>query len=224
MTEARNLSGPAESCEVSLAGDVRRTWSKTPGGTLVVPEAGGPFDEPSPQTLVPLGAVVTRLGCKLTWSRSKGLRLQHPKRGLLPTKVVNGCPQLPNDVALDLVRELELHHCSGGDSTTKELYQAVLLDHLSEDMTQVMRDYVHQGSKVQCLQAMLACQPFRDLTGLCQCLAVDAPTSDDLGWESLKSLALATEMPQEVVEVALGCKFRVPFFPLLHSSNPLQGL
>ena len=142
-SEARKLKGPMESCEVSLAGDVRCTWSKTPGGTLVVPEQRrGSASDTRPQTLVPLGAVVTRLGCKLTWSRTKGLRLQHPKRGLLPTKIVNGCPQLPNDVALELVQELEL--CNGGprEERTKELYQAVLMDHLTEDPERALKEYV----------------------------------------------------------------------------------
>ena len=190
-SEARKLKGPMESCEVSLAGDVRCTWSKTPGGTLVVPEQRrGSASDTRPQTLVPLGAVVTRLGCKLTWSRTKGLRLQHPKRGLLPTKIVNGCPQLPNDVALELVQELEL--CNGGprEERTKELYQAVLMDHLTEDPERALKEYVSTGAKVQALQAMLASEPFREFTALCQCLAVDAPVSDDLGWEALKSLPL----------------------------------
>ena len=89
--------------------------------------------------------MVSKPGCKLTGSRAKGLRLQHPKRGLLPTKVVNGCPQLPNDVALEVVQELELHHRSRGDTTISELYQAVLLHHLSEDPVQALRDYVHGG-------------------------------------------------------------------------------
>ena len=114
---------------------------------------------------------MTKLGCKLTWSRTTGLRLQHPKRGPLPTKIVNGCPQLPNDVALELVQELEL--CNGGsrEERTKELYQAVLMDHLTEDPERALKEYVSTGAKVQALQAMLASEPFREFTALCQCLA-----------------------------------------------------
>ncbi|CAE7227139.1 GIP [Symbiodinium sp. CCMP2592] len=189
--EAQKLQGPMESCEVSLAGDVRRTWGKTPGGTLVVPtEHPGSTSEASPQTLVPLGAVVSKLGCKLTWSRAKGLRLQHPKRGLLPTKIVNGCPQLPNEVALELVKELEMCNSGPSGERTQELYQAVLLDHLADDPERSLKEYIAQGTKVQALQAMLACAPFREFTALCQGLAVDSPVSDDQGWEALKSLPL----------------------------------
>ena len=188
--EALQLSGPAESCEVSLAGDVRCTWQKTPGGTLVVPKTDASKKGDASQTLVPLRAVVTKLGCKLTWSRSKGLRLQHPKRGLLPTRIVNGCPQLPNEVAIELVKELELCNKSGDQVSRQELYQAVLMDHLCANPARAFQDYLTSGTKVRALQAMLASAPFREFTALSQRLAVNAPVDDAMGWEALKDLPL----------------------------------
>ena len=68
-SDAKHLSSPVESCEVSLAGDVRKTWSKTPKGTLVAP-ATKASPQGEPQMLVPLGSIVSKLNCRLVWSRT----------------------------------------------------------------------------------------------------------------------------------------------------------
>ena len=68
-SDAKHLSSPVESCEVSLAGDVRKTWSKTPKGTLVAP-ATKTSPQGEPQMLVPLGSIVSKLNCRLVWSRT----------------------------------------------------------------------------------------------------------------------------------------------------------
>ena len=69
---------------VTLAGDERQEWWRTPGGTLVVPppaEASG--DGKQVQTIIPLGALVEGLGCQVTWSRRRGLTVVHPSLGKL---------------------------------------------------------------------------------------------------------------------------------------------
>ena len=91
-------------CTVSLAGDQRQTWHQTPGGSLVAPVTG---DGHAPQTILPLGSLVTQLGCSLRWSKREGLQLMHPKLGRLKTSLKGGCPQLSKDQALSLIRELE---------------------------------------------------------------------------------------------------------------------
>ena len=64
---------------------------------------------------------MTRLGCQVSWSREKGLRLRHPKRGQLRTSLKDGCPQVDEEVRR-LVREFEadqLKRVYGQPASTK---------------------------------------------------------------------------------------------------------
>ena len=186
-SDAKYLSSPVESCEVSLAGDVRKTWSKTPKGTLVAP-ATKASPQGEPQMLVPLGSIVSKLNCRLVWSRIKGLSLRHPKRGLIRTRVVNDCPQISREDALDLIKELEA--CQGDVAPSPEFFQAVLMDHLQGDACSVFQQYLTEGTKVQALRAMLSSEPFRGYVTQCQGLAVDNPIHDEQGWKVMKALPL----------------------------------
>ena len=69
---------------VTLAGDDTRVLSQTPLGTIVIPESATSAVQP----IVPLGALIHDLGCKLSWTRSS-LRLVHPRHGALKVAIKN---------------------------------------------------------------------------------------------------------------------------------------
>ena len=104
-----------ERVPVTLAGDSREEWWRTQGGTLVVPPMSGPgTNEPKGQTILPLGALVEQLGCRVTWSKRQGLKVTHPSLGVLRTGVSsNTCPYLQEGQALQLIAELEANRLDG---------------------------------------------------------------------------------------------------------------
>ena len=83
---------------VELAAGESYTLRVTPGGTLVA--ASGT------QPIVPMGALVQSLGCRLSWTGGH-CKIRHPCRGDLPVAMNQGCPELPMHTALELIKELE---------------------------------------------------------------------------------------------------------------------
>ena len=75
--------GNLERVDVTLAGDSKEEWFKTSGGTLVVPPSTEESNGSKLQTILPLGALVQTLGCKVSWSKRKGLKVSHPRLGPL---------------------------------------------------------------------------------------------------------------------------------------------
>ena len=59
------------------------------------------------QPIIPLGRLTKMLKCKVKWS-SSGCEIVHPTIGRLPTHLVNGCPEIPADVCLNLIGQLEV--------------------------------------------------------------------------------------------------------------------
>ena len=55
--------------------------------------------------IIPLGWMASQ-ACEIRWS-DEGLCVLHPERGELPVQVVGGCPQIPRDIARDLLRDFE---------------------------------------------------------------------------------------------------------------------
>ena len=59
------------------------------------------------QPIVPLGRLTKLLKCKVKWD-AHGCEVQHPLMGKLPAQLVNGCPELSQVIALNLIRQLEV--------------------------------------------------------------------------------------------------------------------
>ena len=70
----------------------------TPTG-VIVGEIGA-------EPIVPMGLLTTVVGCNISWT-SQGLRVEHPQWGELPVKVEDGCPVVPHEIALRLIKEIE---------------------------------------------------------------------------------------------------------------------
>ena len=83
---------------VTLAGDQEIQMHLTPSGVIV----GAPGTEP----IVPMGLLASVLGCSVSWS-AEGLQVNHPDMGTLEVVVVDGCPMVEQDVALELIAQLE---------------------------------------------------------------------------------------------------------------------
>ncbi|CAE7245904.1 GIP [Symbiodinium sp. CCMP2456] len=170
-------------CTVSLAGDQRQTWRQTPGGSLVAPATE---EGHAPQTILPLGCLVDKLGCSVRWSKKGGLQLVHPRLGRLRTSLKSGCPQLSKEQALVLVKELEgvrLGELSGRLKKVKAHLKAA--EGLQVD--KVLDDFVSSGSYESSVALVKVC-PFAKNTPsrIVNQLAVDLQNAS--GWELLKGL------------------------------------
>ena len=150
-----------EPVSVTLAGDGRQSWYRTRGGTLVVPpsETGDSKTEP-PQTILPLGALVESLGCSLTWSKRGGLKVVHPKLGVLKTGVAqNTCPYLQECQALQLIEELEMSRLKELETQVSTLeWKMTELDR-PIDPTEALRKFGSSGSRRDALMAVFS-QPY----------------------------------------------------------------
>ena len=60
------------------------------------------------EPIVPLGPLVSFLNCTLTWKGSS-MTLVHPRKGEVEVKLIEGCPHVSRQTALDLISELEDH-------------------------------------------------------------------------------------------------------------------
>ena len=63
------------------------------------------------EPIVPLG-ILAGCGCSISWKKN-GVKVTHPKKGLLPISIQAGCPQIPKVLALELIKEYEEkgHRC-----------------------------------------------------------------------------------------------------------------
>ena len=154
------LSG-LEKVSVTLAGDGKQQWMRTRGGTLVVPPPpDGSQDSSSPQTIIPLGALVESLGCSVTWSKRQGLRVKHPRLGTLKTGVgKNTCPYVQENQALELIQELEMKRLRDFEAKVQELECELEELAAPSDPTNLVRRFISTGSRADALRAVLF-QPY----------------------------------------------------------------
>ena len=149
-----------EKVPVTLAGDERQEWLRTPGGTLVVPPDPTASSSRTGQTILPLGALVESLGCQVTWTRRRGLKVVHPTLGTLRTRISdNTCPYVEEDQALRLIAELEDKRLARFKERVQNLechlesYEAPL------DPTESLRRFINSGDRLDALKAFLV-QPY----------------------------------------------------------------
>ena len=91
--------GEMQEVKVNLACGRDTMLRMTRGGTMVAPS-------PSTEPIVPLGKIVEELGCKVGWD-SGGIIVTHPVRGKLEVFEKEGCPHVSQEMALELIEELE---------------------------------------------------------------------------------------------------------------------
>ena len=89
--------------EVALADGRSVHLHMTAGGSMVASEA-------NVEPIVPMGLLIDILGCEVSWKKGS-LQVSHPSRGLLPDEDCGGCPQIPRQLAMDLIHEMEEARC-----------------------------------------------------------------------------------------------------------------
>ena len=153
--------GSLERVPVTLAGDERQEWLRTRGGTLVVPPPRGSSKKGErPQTILPLGSLVETLGCQVSWSRRKGLKVWHPSLGVLSTGISNSnCPVVQEDQALKLIAELESKRLEDLHEQVQNLECKMRSLSNPTNPTMAMHGLLGGADRVKTLQAIMV-QPY----------------------------------------------------------------
>ncbi|CAE7759179.1 GIP [Symbiodinium necroappetens] len=150
---------------VTLAGDSREEWYRTKGGTLVVPPLEETGVASRPQTILPLGALVESLGCSVNWSKRGGLRVSHPRLGVLRTGVGrNTCPFIQEDQALSLIAELEDQRLKEFKTRVQDLEIHMESVSAPVDPTEALRRFAISGDRGEALRAVMS-QPYFERVG-----------------------------------------------------------
>ena len=186
--------GSLEKVPVTLAGDEKQEWLRTKGGTLVVPRhSSHTSGVQGPQTILPLGSLVETLGCQVTWSKRKGLKVTHPTLGTLQTKVSSSnCPVVQEDQALLMIAELESKRLDGFREQVQNLECKMKTFGTQPDPTKALQGLAMKGDRVGVLQAILAQPYLEDVSEETKAwLAEDVGKDDDeVGRRLLKALPL----------------------------------
>ena len=96
-----------ETIVVELAGGQRKELLMTPGKVIIHEEAGV-------QPIVPLGLLVDKLNCEVTWTSWGACQMKHPTLGEIPVRMNAGCPEVDRDLALCFIDMLEQVEVAGG--------------------------------------------------------------------------------------------------------------
>ena len=84
---------------VTLANGEKVPMKMSSSGVMISPD-------PQVEPIVPLGFLGGALGYSIRWAGGV-MTLVHPKKGKVTVKVINGCPQVPRRVALEMIEEIE---------------------------------------------------------------------------------------------------------------------
>ncbi|CAE7442809.1 GIP, partial [Symbiodinium necroappetens] len=90
--------GNTRTVAVTLATGEERSLRQTRGGTLL--------GDNGSEAIVPMGQLVSLLGCKVSWTPSR-LTVVHPLHGRLRVRLRGQCPVVPVSQAMALIAELE---------------------------------------------------------------------------------------------------------------------
>ena len=102
------------------------------------------------EPIVPMGILVSRLGCKVTWVGEQ-LQVEHPRRGRLEVDVhLTGCPQISRNLALELIDEPE--------SAKKEKKVKAMTAEMKSDLTSWMVQLVDAHPVLRELPEWLRCR------------------------------------------------------------------
>ena len=89
---------PYVKVKINLAGGQHAELRMSPGKVIIGEEGVEP--------IVPLGHLVSKLGCSLQWTQDE-LVVVHPVRGQIHTILKDGCPMISKKLAMKLIQEIE---------------------------------------------------------------------------------------------------------------------
>ena len=134
----------ARDVSVQLAGDSRIQMKQTDSGTLLS------ADDLS-QMIVPLGKVITTLGYRLSWSATE-CQLVGPNDEIIPLVLRNGCPEISEKAAHQLIQQLEEQQLAELDDTTQASMRTIA--RLKASWWSYLKNYVRTGEKDQAYNAI----------------------------------------------------------------------
>ncbi|CAE7352090.1 unnamed protein product [Symbiodinium microadriaticum] len=187
----------AEEVVVQLAGSHQLVMRITASGTLLMPHRSSPDDSQKssslhPQTIVPMGQLISTLGCTMVWG-PEGCVLTSPDGQALRLNVEAGCPQLCEMEALSLIARLEdrkLEQLNNAAITTKDKIEVAAMA-MEQSWHSYLYDYVANGAFVSGLRAIRDTPMFEDLPGECLTNLVPAAGLWS-GWDIMKNIGFLT--------------------------------
>ena len=173
--------------KVTLAGEDTKVLNQTALGTIIVPDDKGQGIQP----IVPLGALITELGCTLHWTRNY-LKLIHPRHGNLRVQLRNNCPEVAVSDALTLIKELEEAELVKLNEKVSSMSAKLEMIQKQEETAwdDLMRQYVDTGRRDLLHKAVLRCPYTKNLPTDVQDLLIEGFNKDD-GKLYLKQLPLS---------------------------------
>ncbi|CAE7914211.1 GIP, partial [Symbiodinium sp. KB8] len=146
--EDKKETKTAKRVRVQLADGRAVYLRQNPGGTLLSEEEGG-------GTILPLGSLVESLGCRLEWTRRHGLRVHHPRYGLLPTKLIGNTPVLREAEALQLIVDMEQVELDKLEANVTEgAIRTLSVDDAPATWLDHLEEFINKGERA-CLRRML---------------------------------------------------------------------
>ncbi|CAE7336511.1 GIP [Symbiodinium pilosum] len=180
----------AHPVRVELAGGQYVTLKQNKAGTLLAAADDPGAANASP--ILPLGALVQKLGCELTWTRKGGLKVIHPQFGVLRTFVKGNHPMLAETQALEIIAQLEEQQLKALEGSTAETFIRSLDYEEMKSWDFMLGKFVATGGRDCLLDAL--CSPSSPLGHLPQHVlalaAVQVGLDDKQGWKYLKALPL----------------------------------
>ncbi|CAE7208082.1 RE1, partial [Symbiodinium necroappetens] len=188
----------AKRVRVQLADGRAVYLRQNPGGTLLSEEEGG-------DTILPLGSLVESLGCRLEWTRRHGLRVHHPRYGLLPTKLIGNTPVLREAEALQLIADMEQVEMDKLEANVTEgAIRTLSVDEAPATWLDHLEEFISKGDRA-CLRRMLLDEesPVKALSEqeVTSLLGVEERLllSDDAGAHYLKALPVNRAMRKRLL-------------------------
>ena len=180
------LSG-AETVSVQLADGGMVTLKQARNGTLF-PTKTTSTTMPSP--IVPLGALVEVLGCRVSWTKKHGTVVTHPEWGPIKTSVVGSCPTVSEAQALTLIKQLEDKKLEDLKRRTSEGKKSLKGMENGNNFKKYLKDYVSQGQRTSLLAAINADDSiYKGVPETIKSsLAEEINISDKAGWNYLAAL------------------------------------
>ena len=172
---------------VTLAGDGTTQLAQNQMGTILIPQEKSAGVQP----IVPLGALITDLGCTLSWSKSS-LKLTHPRHGRLRVTLKGRCPEVAVADALRLIKELEEVQLNQLNEQVDSL--SARLQMLEEGETRTwdenLKEYVMTGRKELLWKVLMAAPYTKDLPDEVKELVAEG-FQPSMGKEYVKALPLS---------------------------------
>ena len=171
---------------VELADGQYVTLYQNQGGSLVAGDSGNGGSS----TIVPLGRLVQELGCSLSWSRSKGLRIEHPEFGTLKTYTRGPFAMIVETQALALIAQLEEKKVHQLREHTMEGIKMMKATRMTSSFNWELESYVQSGQRPAALKALLHEDSAIGTLSETQrgLMAIDVDVSDKAGWKYLRAL------------------------------------